>query len=188
MRDSIEQVKLFDRDGVDLVKRVDNRDVGPVLGLEDIDQVVDRGVASNSHVRRRNLVLAQNRLDFLKLPSTGRASSITSRNVVTHVVVNMCQWDGAGDIDTALVFLLEDNVWRLLIDPDAEALELALDDLFICQRLVDIQHDEDEITRLGDCDNLSPSALAILGSLDDSRKIQNLDLGPIVHHMSGDRR
>lgn len=49
-----------------------------------------------------------------------------------------------------------------------------LDDLLVSHRASGIQHDDDEVTSAGDCNDLLTSALAILGSLDNSRQIQQL--------------
>ena len=46
MRNSVEQIKFFDTDGIDLVEHIKDRDVAAALGLENIDQIVDGSVAS----------------------------------------------------------------------------------------------------------------------------------------------
>jgi hypothetical protein len=56
----------LDGDLVDLVEQVDARDVGPVA-LDDVDQVVGRGVVSQRDVGVVNLILGQNRLDLKKI-------------------------------------------------------------------------------------------------------------------------
>src|SRR5689334_15887844 len=91
VRDSIQQVELLDTNGVNLVERVDNRNIAPTLRLDHVNQVVDCGVASDGHVRVRHSILVQYSLDL--------------------AVVDVRKWNRGGDIDTALVFLLQDNVW-----------------------------------------------------------------------------
>lgn len=51
---------------------------------------------------------------------------------------------------TALVFLPDSNIRRLLVKPDAETLEFGLDEFLVAKRLEHIQDDEDEIACPGD--------------------------------------
>lgn len=44
---------------------------------------------------------------------------------------DVSQWDRSGDGNAALVLLLEDDVGRLLVDPNSESLQLVLDDLLV---------------------------------------------------------
>ena len=48
----VEQVELLDRDGINLVQRVDDGDIAPALGFEDIDQIVNCSVATDGDVCR----------------------------------------------------------------------------------------------------------------------------------------
>ena len=80
----------------------------------------------------------------------------------------MGQRDGIGDADTTFVFLLEDNIWRILIDSDTEALELVLDDSFVSEGFVDVEDDEDKMARFGNGNDLTTSTFAVLGPLDDT--------------------
>lgn len=54
--DAVEQVEFLDADAVNLVEHVNDRDVASALGFEDIDQVVDGGVAPNGDICRADLV------------------------------------------------------------------------------------------------------------------------------------
>ena len=56
VRDPIEQVELLDADAVDLVEHVNDGNVTSTLCLENIDQVIDRRIASNSDISRVDLV------------------------------------------------------------------------------------------------------------------------------------
>lgn len=127
------------------------------LGLNHINEVVNGGIAPDGNVGRVDAVLAHDGLDL--------------------VVVNVREGLGAGDVEAALVLLPEGDVGRLLVDADAEALELGLDDALVRQRLVDVEHDEDEVARLGDGDDLATSSAAVLGSLDNTGEIDNLQRG-----------
>lgn len=118
------------------------------LGFNDIDQVVNRGIASNGNVCRVDSILTHDGLDL--------------------VVVNVSQRHCAGYVQPALVLLPESDVWRLLVTPDAEALQLGLDDPLVRQRLVHIEHNEDEMTGLCNGDDLATSAATVFGALDDT--------------------
>lgn len=150
----VQQIQLLDTDRINLVQHVDDRNVAPALRLQHIDNVVNRRVTPNHDVRRGDLVLAHDGLDL--------------------VVVDVRQRDGAGDVEAALVLLLEGDVGGLLVDADAEALELRLDDALVGQRLVDVEDDEDEVARLGDGDDLATTAAAVLGALDNTGEIDDL--------------
>lgn len=83
-------------------------------------------------------------------------------------MADMGQRDGVRDADATLVFLLEDNVWRILVDSDTKALELVLDDSLVSEGLVDVEDNEDKMARLGHRNDLATSTFAVLGSLDDT--------------------
>ncbi len=83
-------------------------------------------------------------------------------------MADMGQRDGICDADATFVFLLEDNVWRILIDSDTEALELVLDDSFVGEGFIDVEDDEDKMARLGNGNDLTTSTFAVLGPLDDT--------------------
>lgn len=98
---------------------------------------------------------------------------------------NIGQGYGIGDGNSAFVLLLEYYIWRLFIDTDTKPLQLSLDDLFVCQWLVNVQDDEDEMTSLGYCYDLTTTTLAIFSTLNDTRKIQHLNGSPIVLDLTG---
>lgn len=83
-------------------------------------------------------------------------------------MTDMGQRDGVCDADATFVFLLENNVWRILVDSDTEALELVLDDSFVSEGFVDVEDNEDKMARLSNSDDLTTSTFAILGSLDNT--------------------
>jgi hypothetical protein len=95
--------------------------------FNDVHQVIRRHVRlPNSHVHIAELVLAENCLDLVLI-------DIRQRNCI-------------GDCDAALVLLVNQDGWRLFIQANSKALQLALDDLFVPKRLEDIQNNENEIT------------------------------------------
>lgn len=100
-------------------------------------------------------------------------------------MIDIVQGYRVGDVDATGILLLEDNVGRALVDADSEALQFRLDDALVRQRLVDIQDDEDKVARLCDGDDLTTSSFAILGTLNDTRQVENLDLCAVVNDLSG---
>lgn len=62
--------------------------------------------------------------------------------------------DGAGEVDAALLLLTEADGGRLLVEPDAEALQLLLNQLLVRHRLQAVQHDKDEVARARCADDL----------------------------------
>ena len=99
-------------------------------------------------------------------------------------MVNVGQRNGIGDADATFVFLLENNIWRLLVDANAKAFKLGLDDLLICERLIDVENDKDQVTGLGHGDDLSSTTLAVFGALNDPGKIEHLYGGAIVKDLA----
>lgn len=97
----------------------------------------------------------------------------------------MGQRDSARDGNTTLVLLFENNVGRLLVDSDPKPFQFGLDDLLVDQRLVDVEHDENKVAGFGHGNDLSTTTLTILGTLNNTRKVENLDLCAVVHHLSG---
>ena len=88
--------------------------------------------------------------------------------------------------DAAFVCLADGDVGLLLVQSDAEALQLTGDDVLVREGLGGVDHDEDEVARASSTNDLSSTALAVLGSLNNSRQVHNLDLGSAVHESAGD--
>lgn len=84
------------------------------------------------------------------------------------------------DTDTSLFDLLDSNFRRLLVESDSEPFELVLNNLFVLHRLGCIEDDQNEVASSGDGDDLLTSTDIILSSLDNSREIQELELGSLV--------
>lgn len=78
------------------------------------------------------------------------------------------------EVDASLLLASEDDVGRLLVQPDAEALQFVLQLLFVLQRLQTVQHDEDEGAGARHSDHLATATFAVLGALDDARQVQQL--------------
>ena len=100
--------------------------------LDHIHEVVCVDTSlSNRDVRIVNPVLAQDGLDL--------------------VVIDVCERDGVGDVDAALVLLAHGDIWGLLVEPNTETLELGLNDRLVAEGLEDIEYDEDEVACPCDC-------------------------------------
>lgn len=123
-------------------------------GFQNINQVIDGGVAANGDVGGIDLVLAHDGLDF--------------------AVVNVRQGNSVGNVEAALVLLLEGDVGRRLVDADTESFQFGLDDALVRQRLVDVEDDEDQVARLCDGNDLATSTATVLGTLDDTGQIDDL--------------
>lgn len=63
--DSVQEIKLLDSDGVNLVQSVNDRYISATFSLEDIDQIINRRVASDGDIGRRDLIFAHDSFDFL---------------------------------------------------------------------------------------------------------------------------
>lgn len=98
----------------------------------------------------------------------------------------MCQRNSASNVNTAFLLLFEVNVRWTLIDPDTEAFQLRFDNSFVRQGLVDVQHDEYQMTGLCDGNDLPTSSFTVFRSLDDTGQVQHLYLGAVVYHLSRD--
>lgn len=101
-------------------------------------------------------------------------------------MIDMAQWNGIGDTDAPFILLLKNDIRRLLINADPESLELVFDDSFLRERFIDVQDDEDQMTGLGHCDDLSATTLPILCPLDNSWQIQHLNRSTIVDNLARD--
>lgn len=137
-RDSVgdlrDQVQLLDRDLVNLVQNIQAGHVHTVA-LDHIDQLVDSGVTLETDVGIVDLVLGKHSLDFIQ--------------------IQMRQRDSVGHADTALLLLLEVNVWWLLVESNAESLQFLLDNLLVSQGLQHIQNQKDQRAGTGDSNNLT---------------------------------
>lgn len=83
-------------------------------------------------------------------------------------MANMGQRNGIGNADATFVFLLEDNVWRVLVNADTEAFEFVLNNSFVSEGFVDVEDDEDKMAGFGNGNDLTATTFAIFGSLDNT--------------------
>jgi hypothetical protein len=83
------------------------------------------------------------------------------------------------------------NLGGLFVESDSEAFELTLNDLLVHERPGGIEYDEDERAGAGHSDDLLSLTLVLLGALDDTREVEQLELSPLVAEHSrhaGQRR
>ena len=92
-------------------------------------------------------------------------------------MINVGKWHGAGDVQAALILLLEGDIGRLLIYADSKTFQFRFNDSLVSQGLIDVQHDKDQVTGLGNGNDLPATTSTVLGSLNDTRKIDNLEGG-----------
>jgi hypothetical protein len=162
--DLVEDVELVEGDGVDFIESVEAGDVLAVA-LDDIDDVVLGGVALYQDVRVVDAVLLEDGLDGL--------------------VVHLARLHHPRNRNAALVLPLEVDIGRLLVQPDAKALEFVLDDLLVAHGPGGVQHNDDQVAGSRHGDDLLAATLPVLGALDDTRQVQQLDLRPLVVEHAG---
>lgn len=63
------------------------------------------------------------------------------------------------------------DVRWFFVDTNTEAFKFRFDDTLVCEWLVDVENNEDQVTRFGHRNNLPTTAFTILGSLDDTWQI-----------------
>jgi hypothetical protein len=100
----------------------------------------------------------------------------------------MCQGHSIGHIDSAFVLLLERDVWWFLVESDAETFQFGFYYSLVGEWFVDVEDNENQITRPCDSYDLATSALkvrndaqnvqdaylAVFSTFDDSWQIENL--------------
>lgn len=100
-------------------------------------------------------------------------------------MIDMRQGHRAGDIKSALILLLERDVWRFFVDADAKPFQLALNHPFVRQRLVHVEHDENKMARFGNRNDLPPATTAVLGTLNDTGQVDDLQRCAVVDDLTG---
>ena len=108
------------------------------------------------------------------------ADSVLFQYGLNCIVADFVSIDHSGDRHPSFILSLEINAWRCFVQSDSKTLQLMLNDFFVLHRSSCIQHYDNEVACSCHCYNLFTPSLAILGSLYDSRQIQQLDLGTFV--------
>ena len=121
----VNNVQLFDRDGVDLVHDVQAGRVR-ALPVATVDEAVDRAVLAQDAVRADDAVLLHDaRHDLAREPLRLRDELLESQ--------------------TPLVLLPDRHVGRRLVEADPEVVQLALDQELVRHRLTRVQDDHDQV-------------------------------------------
>lgn len=115
-------------------------------------------------------------------------------------LVDLGQGDSVGDLDTAGLTLLDGDVGRFPVEADTKALEFVDHHPQVVQRFQHVEHNPDEVTCSCDGDDLFSTTFTVLGctlaqekgqqiptSLDNTRQVEDLDLGAVVDHLSWHR-
>ena len=76
------------------------------------------------------------------------------KDLLDQIKVELGLRDHDLQVDPPLVLLLEDDVGRCLVHPDAKALQLVLQDLLVPKRLQHVQHNKDDVCCPGNRNNL----------------------------------
>eukprot|EP00166_Cyanidium_caldarium_P005988 ctg_769.g371 len=90
-----------------------------------------------------------------------------------------------GERYAALVALAHHNARRSLVQPDAEPLQLLLNDALVDGRFGGVEHDQNEVAGTCHGDDLTAAAASLLGALDDTRQVDQLNLGAAVIDIGG---
>lgn len=161
MREFVQQVKLFNCDSVNLVENVDAGNVN-AISLNNIDQVIHCVVRFEYDVAVGDSVLMQDSPD----------------RVVRHSMRLVAM--GSCDIDTATILPLKSDVWFRGVESDAEAFKFALDDALVSHGLLTVKHDQKQGACAADADDLFTTTFTVLGALNDTWQIEELDSGATI--------
>lgn len=146
--------------------------------LDYIDELVDGGVDAAEYVCAHDAVLAADHLhDGRGEYGLGDHGLEVNRTLVLPPVTNTyLATKQSPSILYVCLNLLEHDIGRGLVESDSESVELSLDDVLVREGLERVEHDEDDVAGGGGGDDLAPTTLPVLGALDDTGEIQNLDL------------
>lgn len=159
MIDSVDNLELLEGNGVDLVEGVEARDVLPVA-FDDVDDVVLCGVAFDAQVGVVDLVLPKDGFNGL----------------IIHLdCINSPRYTDASFVSPFKV----DLRWGL-IQPNPEPFELMLQNFLMLHGSSGIQDDHNQVAGPRHRNDLFSSSLSILRSLNNSRKIQQLNFRAFV--------
>src|SRR6185437_1805159 len=92
------------------------------------------------------------------------------------------------DTNSSLILLLENYIWRLLVDSNTKTFKFVFNNSRVSEGFVDIQDDENQMAGFCHGNNLSTSSLSVLGTLDNTWQIQHLYLGSIILYLARYRR
>ena len=92
--------------------------------------------------------------------NVGAVDTVLTQDGLDFFRSEMCQWYGIGHVDSAFVFLLEGDVRRFFIEPDAETFQFRLYYSLVGEGFIDIENNENQIARPRDGYDLTTSSLS----------------------------
>lgn len=162
-----DKVDFLDGNDINLVVHIEALDV-LASALDNINQVVDIVVTAENDVRVMNLVLVH--------------------NIGNHLSVDLRQVRGRVELNTAGLLGLDLDVRLLLVETNADLLELQSELRLLGLTLLAVKHHENEIGRLADTDNLTTATLTVRRAFNNTGQIEQLHLGLVDIKETGDAR
>ena len=111
---------------------------------------------------------------------------VLRQDVFDHFFIEMGECFGTVELHAAQFGRSNGDQRRRFIQTNANLLQFSTDLHFVLFCLGRLQHHQDHVRVLRHCDHLLSSALAVGRALDDSRQVEQLDLGVVVVDDSGD--
>lgn len=172
MRQPCQLVDILDSHCICLVVHVEAANILAVA-LDHVDELVSRHLLAHEHVAVVHLVLLQ---DALHSPLR-----VFPEEALSH---------RRRELYPASRSLGQRDVRRALVEPQPHSLELLLQDgaVVLGALLAGVQHHQHEVGALCHGNHLSSTSPPVSSALDDSRQVEQLDLGALVVHVSGDAR
>lgn len=152
-------VHLLDGDLIDLVVDIQTGQIHTVGG-DHVDELVLGAVFAEEHLGVEDLEGVQDGLD--------------------HFLVAARKGTGGIEAQAAALLLLEVDVGLALVQTNAHALQLSLEQLPVNVGLGGVQHHQHQISGAGYGNDLTTTPLALGSALDDSGQIQQLDIGTLI--------
>jgi len=157
----VKQVEFLNGDCINLIKYVDAGHINAVA-FYHVDQIIHRRVKLESDVAIVNPVLMEDGLN-------GFFRHLGELNTM-----------GFLDGDAAFVLFLQDDVWAFFVESYAETLKLTFNDALVSQWLLGVEHYQDQVASPRYTDYLLTTTLSILGTLNDTWQIEQLNLSSFV--------
>src|SRR5256712_1703178 len=121
-----------------------------------------------------------------RLPDGDRAVPLAplAADVRDHLRVELRQFDRRIHGETAAVRLRQGDVRGPLVEADPREMQFVRED--VDMGLEHVDHQEDQVARAGDGQDLLPATAALRRAPDETGHVEHLDLRPAVLHEAGD--
>lgn len=93
-----------------------------------------------------------------------------------HSLVGLCELARCIEANPTSRFPFEVDVGLGSVEPQTDGFELSLEKLALLAGLCAVQHHNDQVGRLCNCNDLPASSFSLRCTLDDSWQIQQLDV------------